>query len=460
MHIAESQPSEPNFRIGAAEADITPKRSMFLYGYPHVERMSTGTLDPLQAAGLYLDDGQCPLLMLSADVIALTQPLVTEIRRGIHEQTGLPEPHILLAATHTHSGPVTVKYTSNAHDPIVPDPDPDYLADLTRALIDVGCRSVQNARHALLHHAVADGRCTGTNRRDPQGPADPDVPVLLARDAASDQPIGLLFVCAMHPTVLHEDSTQFSGDFPGFARQHLRANMLGGDCPVIALTGVCGNLSPRHVTRANTPAEAHRIGGQLADAITAALQHAESLADPADPPTLAARTTSVDLPLRDMPSVEAARSNEQAARDRLETLRNQNAPRTDIRTAEVDWFGAEETLTLAEAAATGTLQHAAAEALPAEIQTLHIGPVRFVGWPGELFVEFARTVKQQHPGTYLIGLANGHLNGYVVTAEAVEQAAYEAGNAIFASPESGNRIVQATLDLLADNSAPTPKASA
>ena len=35
-----------------------------------------------------------------------------------------------------------------------------------------------------------------------------------------------------------------------------------------------------------------------------------------------------------------------------------------------------------------------------------------------------------------------------MTQEAVEQASYESGNAVFKSPESGNLLVDATLDLL------------
>jgi len=32
---------------GAAQVDISPKDSQFLFGYPHVERYSTGINDPL-----------------------------------------------------------------------------------------------------------------------------------------------------------------------------------------------------------------------------------------------------------------------------------------------------------------------------------------------------------------------------------------------------------------------------
>ena len=48
----------------------------------------------------------------------------------------------------------------------------------------------------------------------------------------------------------------------------------------------------------------------------------------------------------------------------------------------------------------------------------------------------------------MISLANGELQGYLVTEEAVRQRHYEATNALFASPEAGNRLVSVTLGLL------------
>ena len=84
---------------------------------------------------------------------------------------------------------------------------------------------------------------------------------------------------------------------------------------------------------------------------------------------------------------------------------------------------------------------------------MRIGPWRFVGWPGEAFVEFALKVKSRHPNCYVISLANGELQGYLVTEEAVRQNWYEAMNSLFASPEAGMVLVDKTLELLHANEA-------
>ncbi len=255
-----------------------------------------------------------------------------------------------------------------------------------------------------------------------------------------------MLVCCMHPTVLHEDSTLVSGDFPAMARQYLQRHVLGKDCPVLYHTGPAGNQSPRHVTCANTFAEAERLGeilGKAAAKVMPTIEFRQRL-------NLECRRSFVELPVKTFPSEADAQAKLQKAETRLKDLRDRNAPRTEVRTAEVDWFGATETLTLSRAAAKGRLATAAKASLPAEIQAILVGPWTFVAWPGELFVEFGLQLKQQCPCTFPITYANGTLQGYLVTQQAVEEGGYESSNAVFKSPDSGQILVQKTLELLAD----------
>ena len=209
-------------------------------------------------------------------------------------------------------------------------------------------------------------------------------------------------------------------------------------------TGPCGNQSPRHVTKANTFDEATRLGGMLGRSIADAIGSMEYSGDAA----LACARAFVYLSPRDFPTVAAARQQVEMATKRLETLRQSKADRREIRTAECDWFGAEETLALAKAAEAGRLQAAVAAVMPAEIMLMRVGPRVFVGWPGECFVEFALKVKAQQPRCCVISMANGELQGYLVTEEAMRQRWYEAMNSLFTSPEAGMTLVNVTLEML------------
>ena len=81
-------------QAGAACVDISPKDSQFLYGYPHVERYSTGIHDPLFSSALYLSNGRTQVMFIANDIICVTKDLVGRVRNRIVEATGMPANHI------------------------------------------------------------------------------------------------------------------------------------------------------------------------------------------------------------------------------------------------------------------------------------------------------------------------------------------------------------------------------
>ncbi|MCG3148626.1 MAG: hypothetical protein PCFJNLEI_02071 [Verrucomicrobiae bacterium] len=432
-------------RAGAAAVNISPRRPLFLAGYPNGERISTGVHDPLLSSALWLDDGTRAVIFVANDVIFIPKALAHRARQRIAKQTGVPAGNIMITATHTHSGPVTVDRQPRPPASVVPPPDAQFLAELEDGIVRAACAAHRQARPAEIGLAVADGAAVGTNRRNPLGPANPRVPVLLVRGAADHVPLALMLVCSMHPTVLHEDSKLVSADFPGMTRQYLQQHVVGEDCPVLHHTGAAGNQSPRHVTRGNTFAEAERLGALLGAAIAQAVAAVEFHRDL----PLAVGSAEVDLPRQQFPAVPEAEADERRAFERLEAMRRNGEPRAAVRTAECDWFGAVRRAGLARLAAGGRLEELAAVCLPAEIQVICIGQWAFVGWPGEFFVEFALDLSRAQPNAHVIAYANGETNGYLVTAEAVAEGGYEAANAIFLSPASGERVVAQSRELLA-----------
>ena len=428
---------------GAATGDITPPESMFLFGYPHVPRMSTGVHDPLECAALYLKSDGKHALFLAHDIICITRGQTAGIRARIAAQTGVPVEAIMITATHTHSGPMTGTYLSNGADPVVPPLDLEYIALFIERVVATAVRAIRSAVPAEMAQVLADATGIGTNRHVPTGPADLQVPVLVVRAAGTLAPIGAMLVCAMHPTVLHEDTTLVSSDFPFFARQYVQKHVLGTAAPVLFHQGASGNQSPRHVTRGNTFPEAQRIGEILGQAVAVACQKLEYKSRGA----LRVRRAAVEAPTRNFPPPTEAKQRVTVARERFARLQAEGAPRPAVRTAECDVFGAEETAELATAAVDGRLATAIAACLPAEIQAITVGVWTFVAWPGEFFVEYALEIRRRAPGTFVVTLANGELQGYVATEEAEQRGYYEANNAVFA-PATGRMFVDATLALL------------
>jgi neutral ceramidase len=430
---------------GAAEVNITPHHSMHLAGYPFVARNSTGVHDPLLSTALYLTDGSTPVIFIGNDVLFTGKATVNRVRKQVAAKTGVPEGNILISATHTHSGPVTVRFVAGSHDATLPEPDAHYLQQLEAGMVEAACKATQQAVPARLGVAVADATGIGTNRRHPDGVSDLEVPVLIARSVQTGQPIALMLICNMHPTVLHEDSMVISGDFPGIARQVLQKELMSVPCPVVHHTGASGNQSPRYVTKGNTLAEAERLGRILANAVAKTFDHIQYTGDI----TIQTSQHFVELLQKKFPAKADAAHHVNVTRNQLERLKQEGKNRQAIRTAEVNWFGAVELEHLCELSQSNALEMVYENCLPAEIQVIRIGNWHFVAWPGEIFIEYALQVKQQYRNVYLITLANGELQGYIVTREAAEQGGYEASNAIF-DYRSGDVLVSTTLRALSN----------
>ena len=431
------------FKAGASFKNITPKKSHFLYGYPFVERMSTGVNDWLYSSALYLTDGNESVFFIANDIIYVNKSIVTSVRKIVSEATGVPADHIMIGATHTHSGPVTVDSVVSGNDPVVPPVDPDYIDFLEKQMISSAIMAFHHAAPAKIGLTVADGTGIGTNRHVPDGPADLDMPVLAVKNL-EDEWIACMLVCSMHPTVLHEDSTLYSGDFPAYARDMLQKKILGCQCPVLHFTGTAGNQSPRHVTKSNTFDEAARLGGIIAEAVKMKFDAGISFETS---PVISCRQALVDLPRRIFPSVERASSNRDRALELFQSLKETSVCKQEIRTAEVDWFGAEELLFLSKQAQNGVLEEAYRTSLPAEIQIISIGAQTIVSWPGEVFVEYALELKKKFADTYLVTLTNGELKGYIVTEEAGKENYYEASNSLF-HYSSGEVMLSKTIEML------------
>ncbi|HWB05870.1 MAG TPA: hypothetical protein VG796_22810 [Verrucomicrobiales bacterium] len=126
------------FRAGAARTVITPPNGVNMAGYYNV-RGSTGVLDDIHAHALVLDDGKTRAALVSLDLIGTPRELVEAVRAEVERAGVLPGSHVMISATHAHTGPVPghVLRTPEAPDGGPPAPDSvhgKYLASLPGAI--------------------------------------------------------------------------------------------------------------------------------------------------------------------------------------------------------------------------------------------------------------------------------------------------------------------------------------
>ena len=203
---------------GAAFRDITPHHPVDLYGYPHVRRVSTGTHDPLLATVLVLKNGANTLVLASLDVLMIEPDFAGELRNAVADVVPCPEKHVFISCTHTHSGPVTSRLIGWETTMTTTVPDPEYLTFVKNQLLLAVKEADASMHPAALAWTRADAAGVGGNRLHDDGITDPECGLLVVKDIRTFMIDAMVIIYGMHPTVLHEDSTLFSADFPYYTR--------------------------------------------------------------------------------------------------------------------------------------------------------------------------------------------------------------------------------------------------
>jgi neutral ceramidase len=430
-------------RVGAAATVVTPPQGTPLAGY-YEPRSSTKVLDDLHSKALVLEHDGVKVALVVCDLISLPRHTVVDARKLIEKETGIPGAHVLIAATHTHTGPVIRRESER-------DKLDGGTSDLARryaeSLPGLIARSVAeaNARLAPARTGVAvgkeeqlsfnrrfwmkDGTVSWNPRKNhpdivrPAGPIDPDVH-LVYFDTPQGAPLASFVNFAMHPDTT--GGTVVSADFPGVLAR-LLAEVKGPDMLTVFANGCCGNLNHRNIRwdeRQSSPAEAKRLGTILAGAVCRTYPELKAV----PPEALRARHEIVKLPLAPItPSdVEKARAVQGRLRD----------PKTTF---------------MEKVKAFQVLDVAGRNGRPweVEVQVLTLGDqLAWVSLPGEIFVELGLAIKQGSPfrHTMIAELANGSV-GYVPNKAAYPEGNYEVVSARCAEG-SGELLVEAALRML------------
>ena len=88
-------------------AVITPKTPMWMSGYAARNKPSQGVVHDLWAKALALEDPNGHrVILITLDVCGIGRDLSNRVRDAIEKRLGLERDEIVIACSHTHSGPV------------------------------------------------------------------------------------------------------------------------------------------------------------------------------------------------------------------------------------------------------------------------------------------------------------------------------------------------------------------
>ena len=372
-------------KAGYAERIITPPLGVDLAGYGfYLRRRANSVLDDLRVKALHLSRGARQIAIISCDLIGFSLDFADSVRRETASALGMRIQDVLLACTHTHSGPAT-KSTLG-----LGEMNPAYMEQLAHSIVDTARRAADGAGAARFRRHRSIVEPLGFNRRTRGfAPIDPVLKVAVFGQRSSRI---LLVNYACHPVMLGP-SRQISGDWPGALARELEKK--GDHC--LFLQGCCGDIDP--VTNLNqwgsgTPADIAHHGARLAYWVLRTADRAPSAAELG----LYSAEKRISIPLDVWPPGRIRREAENFAR------RFHRFPGAARFSAE--W---------AELALHRRTECRSIENVP--VQVLGIGDLRLVALPGEPFCEIGLKVESQWPGTWTLGYANG-TTGYIPTRKA------------------------------------------
>jgi hypothetical protein len=410
---------------GAAAVDITPPAGLAMAGFGARTEPAEGAHDALSVRAVVVGS----TAIVGVDVLSLGRATTARIRAG----AGLGADAIVVAALHTHGGPETFLDHPFAR------PDPGFMARLEAAAIEAVNRAAVARQPARI--AIGAGADPGIarNRRRPDGPTDPTLPVIAIR-TPQGRPIATLVSYACHPVVLGANNRRWTADYPGVVRSEIERRQPG--TLALFLTGCTGDANIGHSAHASfnpganaarTFENAERIGRRIADCALAA-----PLADSDGGAAIASREVTIAFRRR-----EAAPAAELAA-----TWRREQAGADPVRQAMLAGW-----IRWAEA---GLPDQASGLTRTVRVSALRWGGAEIIALPAENFAATAHRIRRAigNPAAMVIAYADDTF-GYIPTSEEFPAGGYEVeeahryyGMPATVAPGTAEALADAAADLI------------
>lgn len=415
-------------RIGLARRDITPPVGIRAKNWgPADWERSEGAHRPFELTALAVIAGdERPRLLLAVDGTWWRRVADEQgVRGAILSGLGLDPDQLMLSLSHTHAGAVLC--AADAHLP-GGELIPGYLEALSAAGVAAGREALDSAVPGLIEWTTGTCTLAADRELDVDGRAlvgyNPaavaDDTVTIGRLSVDGAVRGTLVNYACHPTTLAWQSREVSPDYVGAMREIVES---ATGAPCLFVQGASGELAPREQYTGDV-AVADRHGRSLGHAVLAAL---DALPAPGEELTLdgvvesgaplaiwagraadggegsAGSVTSVELPLRDLPTLDELAEewkdiDPRSREERLGRARN-------LRDGYIE--GA-------------TVQH--------PVWAWRLGDAVIVGHPGEAYSRLQTTLRARFPETPIVvmNLTNGPGFVYLPTRDAYDRGAYQA----------------------------------
>ena len=426
-----------SLQAGFARVNVTPMLGIHVAGY-YKERIAEGILDELEINALALRCAGTTLIILSMDVCETGTDVCLRFRKHVEEATGIPASNVFIHSTHTHTGPVMEPYGDE--EPLLAE----YLQFVDHRMTEAAVMALQDLKPARLgfgigrapgiafvrRYVMKDGSVRtnpGVNNPDVVRPVgEPDERVNVLRFDQEGGKSLVLVNFGDHPDTV--GGSKISADWPGFLRKRVEKALDNTRC--IFLNGAQGdvnhvNVFPKggdlndmfmdfdDVSRGY--GHARHMGNVVAGAVLQVYDKVE-WTDVSELHALS-RTFMVPSNMPDPSELPLAHQYNDL----------HNAGKDD----EIPFRGMMLTTVVAGAARMVALEHGPAS-FSMTLSGLTVGPIAFVGIPGEPFTGIGRGLKAAEGWTLVLPvcLTNGS-EGYFPMMDCYEEGGYETSGSRF-----------------------------
>jgi neutral ceramidase len=408
-------------RVGYFKVNITPPLGMDMAGYAK-KRKAKEILDDLFSSAIVIEQNGVCTAIVGVDVLAISAESVAAIRAIVETETSIPGQNILIAASHTHTGPSTVEIFNSK-------PEPAWMSIFEGQVASSIILAWNRLKEARLIAGVGEDDHFIFNRRllnqnnhvemtldqnltdlnlIPESGVDPSVNTLLLTDV-NGEPIAIIVNFANHLDIPTGD--RFSADYPGVMTRTIQS-ILGEQVGVVFLNGCCGDiehLNPFDNKDISTRERYYdskgiekmeRYGTILGCEVvrTVLAKESEIIAD-----SILAEQKILQIPIRTISQATLEWSN--LVQSHPDGCTNRESTM------------AKEALLVHELRGTK---------VAVELQVIVMGAIAIIGIPAEVFVDIGLKIKEKSPFqfTFVSELSNGWV-GYLPTERAFAHGGYE-----------------------------------
>ncbi len=463
--------SAAELKVGVAKADITPEKSVPLWGQFNF-RPSDGVLSPITVnvcAVEAFENGKSidSAIMVSVDVVGVPTDFAKMAReKAVAQDPTITPEKIVMFAIHTHTaptiynGPELPKWENLENYPETIDHmttkianaivaawqnkvDADFSWGIEQVVIGQSRRACYFDGRAVMY-----GDPNDPNFSHYENPTDPDLGTFFFWNKEGKLLSVVVNVCCTAQVLEH--LTQICSDYWAPTREKLYERF-GEDLVVVASIGPAGDDSPHPQYRKEALARMRKLRGNLSEIDEIARRIDRAVADSYECAVqdkqsdivFGHKTETLQLPLRRVTDEEYEECKAKKIEFQQTLDANQDKTPAEVAFMGINWYG--------EVVQNYEDQHAGIEnTLPSDIHIVRFGDVSMATNSFELFADYGMRIKVRSPSvmTMVVELADGD-GAYMPTAKAIQGGGY---SAVIQSgpvgPEGGQILVNETLRLL------------